>query len=56
MKIKTYEFPTQSGKVELYSKELKDLGFDPMPHYTRHPEPPQGFYRLNYGRAPMHTF
>ena len=21
-----------------------------------HPEPPPGYYRLNYGRAPMHTF
>ena len=52
----TYEFPTMSGKVEFYSQELKDLGFDPMPKYTVHPEPPQGFYRLNYGRAPMHTF
>ncbi len=52
----TYEFPTESGKIELYSKELKDLGFDPMPVYTKHPEPPQGYYRLNYGRAPMHTF
>ncbi|SNR72845.1 thiosulfate reductase / polysulfide reductase chain A [Lutibacter agarilyticus] len=52
----TYNFPTQSGKIELYSQELKDLGFDPMPKYTKHPEPEQGFYRLNYGRAPMHTF
>ncbi|WP_298493750.1 molybdopterin-dependent oxidoreductase [uncultured Algibacter sp.] len=51
-----HEFPTASGKIELYSKELKDLGFDPMPLYTKHPEPPQGFYRLNYGRSPMHTF
>ena len=51
-----YEFPTQSGKIELYSQELEDLGFDPLPKYTAHPEPPQGFYRLNYGRAPMHTF
>lgn len=51
-----YEFPTASGKIELYSRELKDLGFDPMPVFTRHPEPPTGHYRLNYGRAPMHTF
>jgi thiosulfate reductase/polysulfide reductase chain A len=51
-----YEFPTASGKIELYSKELKNLGFDPLPIFTKHPEPPQGFYRLNYGRAPMHTF
>ena len=27
-----------------------------MPVYTKHPEPPQGYYRLNYGRSPMHTF
>jgi len=51
-----YQFPTASGKVELFSQEFKDLGFDPMPKFTKHPEPPQGFYRLNYGRAPMHTF
>ncbi len=51
-----HEFPTDSGKIELYSKELESLGFDAMPLYTKHPEPPQGFYRLNYGRSPMHTF
>jgi thiosulfate reductase/polysulfide reductase chain A len=27
-----------------------------MPKYTAHPEPSAGFYRLIYGRAPMHTF
>ena len=52
----TYHFPTLSGKIELFSHELKNLGFDPMPKYTKHPEPPVGYYRLNYGRAPMHTF
>jgi thiosulfate reductase/polysulfide reductase chain A len=49
-------FPTDSGKIELYSKYLGDAGFDPIPVYTAHEEPPQGFYRLIYGRAPMHTF
>lgn len=53
---KPFEFDTPSGKIELYSQELKDLGFDPMPVYNKHPEPPAGHYRLNYGRAPMHTF
>ena len=52
----TYIFPTNSGKIELYSHELENLGFDPLPKYTKHPEPQQGFLRLNYGRAPMHTF
>lgn len=50
------EFNTDSGKIELYSAQLAALGFDPIPVYTPHPEPPQGFYRLIYGRAPMHTF
>jgi thiosulfate reductase/polysulfide reductase chain A len=27
-----------------------------MPVFTAHPEPEEGFYRLIYGRAPMHTF
>lgn len=49
-------FPTPSGKIELYSQQLADKGFDPMPVYTP-PEPvPNGYYRLNYGRMPAHTF
>jgi thiosulfate reductase/polysulfide reductase chain A len=51
-----YQFKTPSGKIELYSKQLEEAGFDPLPVYTEHPEPPENFYRLNYGRAPMHTF
>ncbi len=51
-----YEFGTNSGKIEFYSAELAELGFDPMPVYTSHDYPEQGFYRLNYGRSPMHTF
>jgi thiosulfate reductase/polysulfide reductase chain A len=50
------EFNTNTGKIELYSTSLEEGGFDPMPKFTKHPEPPQGFYRLIYGRAPMHTF
>ncbi len=50
------EFLTNTGKIELYSTELAEAGFDPIPVYTAHEEPPQGYYRLIYGRAPMHTF
>jgi thiosulfate reductase/polysulfide reductase chain A len=50
------EFYTESGKIELYSNELAAYGFDPMPVYKPLPEPEEGFYRLIYGRAPMHTF
>lgn len=51
-----FEFYTPSGKIELYATTFEDAGYDPMPKYTHHEEPPPGFYRLNYGRAPMHTF
>jgi anaerobic selenocysteine-containing dehydrogenase len=40
---KQYEkggFRTPSGKVELYSKQLKDWGFDPLPVYYEPPETP----------------
>lgn len=50
------KFTTPSGKIEFYSQLLKDLGHDPIPVYTPHPEPEPGYYRLIYGRAPMHTF
>jgi thiosulfate reductase/polysulfide reductase chain A len=50
------EFDTNTGKIELYSTSLAAEGFDPLPVYTPHEEPPEGYYRLNYGRAPMHTF
>ncbi|WP_167609907.1 molybdopterin-containing oxidoreductase family protein [Maribellus sediminis] len=51
-----FTFNTNSGKIELYSTDFADHGFDAMPKFTKHPEPQQNFYRLIYGRAPMHTF
>ena len=50
------EFATDSGKIELYSAFFEQSGFDPIPKYVPHEEPAEGFYRLIYGRAPMHTF
>jgi thiosulfate reductase/polysulfide reductase chain A len=50
------EFSTDSGKIELYSAYFESAGFDPLPKYVPHEEPAEGFYRLIYGRAPMHTF
>ncbi len=50
------EFATSSTKIELYSSDLEAAGFAALPVYTPHEEPPAGFYRLIYGRAPMHTF
>jgi thiosulfate reductase/polysulfide reductase chain A len=50
------EFNTNTGKIELYSTDLAAEGFDPIPVYKKHEEPPPGYYRLNYGRSPAHTF
>ncbi|MGI9648363.1 MAG: molybdopterin-dependent oxidoreductase [Acidimicrobiia bacterium] len=49
-------FPTASGKIELYSHDLEVAGLDPMPTYEPTEEPPDGYYRLLYGRHPVHTF
>ena len=50
------EFGTPSGKIELYSEQLAEKGFDPVPKYTKHPQPPAGYFRLLTGRSPLHTF
>jgi thiosulfate reductase/polysulfide reductase chain A len=49
-------FDTPSGKIELHSATLAAAGFDPIPNYTAHEEPPDGMFRLLFGRAPAHTF
>ncbi|MDJ0908746.1 MAG: molybdopterin-dependent oxidoreductase [Woeseiaceae bacterium] len=49
-------FRTPSRKIELYSQQLAEQGFDPMPVYTPPDPVPRGYYRLNYGRMPAHTF
>jgi thiosulfate reductase/polysulfide reductase chain A len=49
-------FDTPSKKIELASSQLAAAGFDPLPNYTPHDEPPAGMFRLLMGRAPMHTF
>ena len=49
-------FNTPTGKIELFATEFEELGFDPLPNYRSHPEPQNRYYRLIYGRAPMHTF
>lgn len=50
------KFKTPSGKVELYSHKLKELGFDPVPKYTPPAEPPPGFFRMLIGRVAVHSF
>jgi thiosulfate reductase/polysulfide reductase chain A len=50
------EFPTPSGKIEFYSLQLQEAGFDPIPKYNPPDEPPAGYFRLLFGRSPVHSF
>ena len=50
------EFPTPSGKIEFYSLQLAQAGFDPVPKPKRPESGPPGSFRLLYGRAPVHSF
>ncbi|MCC6477498.1 molybdopterin-dependent oxidoreductase [bacterium] len=50
------EFPTPSGKIEFYSLQLTEHGHDPVPVYKKPDDPPPGYFRLLYGRAPVHSF
>ncbi len=49
-------FDTPSKKIELYSDQLEAAGFHPMPEFTAPEEPPDGHFRLLFGRHPVHTF
>ena len=53
---KPIKFKTRSGKIELYSKTLKEIGFDPIPIYEPLEKVPKGYFRLAYGRSPIHSF
>lgn len=45
-------FPTPSGKVEFYSEQMKDAGFDPLPAYTAPAESKDGSPEL-YRKYPI---
>ncbi|HET9684122.1 MAG TPA: molybdopterin dinucleotide binding domain-containing protein, partial [Gemmatimonadaceae bacterium] len=55
-------FPTPSGKCELYSERMKELGLDPLPTYTPPYESPErqpalvARYPLTLISSPAHTY
>jgi thiosulfate reductase/polysulfide reductase chain A len=49
-------FKTPSGKIQIYCDELAKAGIDALPRYEPTDDPPEGFFRLLYGRSPVHTF
>ncbi len=50
------KFNTPSGKIEFYSTQLQAAGFDPVPKYKKPDSPPPGYFRLLFGRSPVHSF
>jgi len=53
---RVFDFPTDSGKIELFSEALEEAGFPAVPTFQPVPEVPGGYARLVYGRSPVHTF
>ncbi len=57
----TPKFPTSTGKVQLYVKDLEELyqekgdDFAPMPIYKDPPMPKEGEFRMMFGRTPHHS-
>ncbi len=49
-------FKTPSGKIELFSRQLVESGFDGVPRYNEPVKNPPGYFRLLFGRSPHHTF
>ena len=50
------KFNTPSGKIEFFSTQLQAAGFDPVPKYKKPEPPPPGYFRLLFGRSPVHSF
>jgi len=46
---------TASGKIELFSAKLAEMGFEPVPRYTAPAVPPKGTFRMIQGKSAVHT-
>ncbi|MBI5594446.1 MAG: molybdopterin-dependent oxidoreductase, partial [Deltaproteobacteria bacterium] len=49
------KFKTPSGKLEIISEKLEKQGLPSLLPYTSPPHPPQGQFRLTFGRCALHT-
>ncbi len=49
------KFGTQSGKLEIISKKLEDQGLPSLKPYEAPERPPEGQYRITFGRCALHT-
>jgi thiosulfate reductase/polysulfide reductase chain A len=51
----SYKFKTPSGKIEIISKKLEDAGLPSLKPYETPQAPPEGQFRLTFGRCALHT-
>ncbi len=51
----SYQFNTPSGKIEIISKKWEDSGIPSMKPYESPQAPPEGHYRITFGRCALHT-
>ena len=47
--------PTPSGKIEMLSGKWAKVGRDTLPRYASPASPPEGMFRITFGRAGVHT-
>ena len=50
-----YTFKTPSGKFEIISQKLEDCGLQSLKPYESPQKPPEGQFRLTFGRCALHT-
>ena len=49
------KFKTKSGKIEIISEKLEKLNIPSLASYERPASPPEGMFRLAFGRCALHT-
>ena len=54
-KVEELKFKTPSGKIEVISDKLENSGLASLKPYEAPTAPPEGAFRIAFGRCPMHT-
>jgi thiosulfate reductase/polysulfide reductase chain A len=54
-RLKDLKFKTPSGKIEFVSSRLAESNIESFKPYERPKQPESGYYRLAFGRSPVHT-
>lgn len=50
-----FNFPTPSGKMEIICEKLEDMGLPSLKPFERPERPPEGRFRIAFGRCALHT-